>query len=133
MTRKKLHPSVEQFKQFVKANPALIKEIRSGNSTLQELYEDWYLLGEEDSRWDPYRSTEKKEQTTNEKPSDWMTKIMDSVKRMDPNQMQGYVSNLSKTLASIQGVLAQFQSNSPVSPPASGVEKIKNPFVFNKD
>lgn len=132
MTKKKLHPSVEKFKQFVKENPALIKEVKSGNSTLQELYEDWYLLGENDSKWDPYRSTEKKESTTQEKSSDWMTNIMDSLKKMDPNQMQGYINNLSKTLASIQGVLAQFQSNSPVSP-SSGGEKIKNPFVFNKD
>ncbi len=133
MTKKKLHPSVEKFKQFVRANPALIKEVRSGKSTLQELYEDWYLLGEEDSRWDPFRITEKKEAVPKAKSSDWMTNIMESLKKMDPNQMQGYIGNLSNTLASIQGVLSQFQHNSQLSPPKSGGEKISNPFIFNKD
>lgn len=133
MSKKKLHPSVEQFKQFVRANPAIIKEVRSGNSTLQELYEDWYLLGEDDSKWDPFRAAEKKEAQAKEKSSDWMTTIVQSLKKMDPNQMQGYVSNLSKTLATIQGVLSQFQNNSHLNLPKSGGEKITNPFIFNKD
>ena len=52
MTEKKLHPSVLQFKEFVKNNPKIIQEVRKGKATWQELYEDWYLLGEDDSRWE---------------------------------------------------------------------------------
>ncbi len=67
MTKTKLHPSVEKFKEFVKQNPRVIKEVRDGNATWQELYEDWYLLGEEDSRWDSYRENKDNTQKTEEK------------------------------------------------------------------
>ncbi len=52
MAQKKLHPSVIKFKEFVKNNPKLIQEVRKGKATWQELYEDWYVLGEEDKRWE---------------------------------------------------------------------------------
>ena len=55
--QKNLHPSVIKFKEFVKNNPALIKEVRNGNSTWQEMYEDWFLLGEEDNRWEKLGAT----------------------------------------------------------------------------
>lgn len=59
MMPKKLHPSVVNFKEFVSNNPKLILEVRKGEATWQELYEDWYLLGEEDSRWEIIRSENK--------------------------------------------------------------------------
>lgn len=67
MTKTKLHPSVEKFKEFVKQNPQIIKEVRAGNTTWQELYEDWYLLGEEDSRWDSYKENKDEAQKPEEK------------------------------------------------------------------
>ena len=42
MAKKNLHPSVQKFKGFVKDHPELIQEVRKGNTTWQELYEDWY-------------------------------------------------------------------------------------------
>jgi len=135
MSKKELHPSVEQFKQFVQENPLLIKEVRSGNSTLQELYEDWFLLGEDDSKWDPYRAEKKNANpsTSPDATTDWMTNIMGSLKKMDPNQVQGYINNLSKTLASVQGVLSQFQSRGQINVPKDGGEKLNSLFSFNKD
>ena len=134
MSDKKLHPSVEKFKEFVKANPLLTKEVRSGNTTLQELYEDWFLLGEEDSKWDPYRAEKKEDQSdAKESNSEWMSNIVGSLKKMDPNQVQGYIHNLSKTLASVQGVLSQFQGGGQINVPTDSGEKLKNLFSFNKD
>ncbi|MFO1445779.1 YlbD family protein [Bacillus sp. Bva_UNVM-123] len=133
MATKELHPSVEQFKQFVKANPAIIKDVRSGQSTLQELYEDWYLLGEDDPKWDPYRTGEPKDSKSAEQTPDWMSNILGSLKKMEPNQMQGYIDNLSKTLATVQNLLSQFQGGNQVNLPKGGGEKLSNPFSFNKD
>ncbi|MBU8877692.1 YlbD family protein [Bacillus sp. FJAT-29790] len=135
MTKKKLHPSVGKFKEFVKANPKLVQEVREGKHTWQELFEDWYLLGEDDSRWDSFRTEtkDKVEPAPQEKNTDWMTNIMGSLKKMDSNQMQGHMNNISKALSAVQGVLAQFSGGSQVSPPKSGIQKPVNPFVFKKD
>lgn len=67
MSKTKLHPSVEKFKEFVKQNPRIIKEVRDGKTTWQELYEDWYLLGEEDPRWDSLRENKDNTQKNIEK------------------------------------------------------------------
>ncbi|WHZ05967.1 YlbD family protein [Neobacillus sp. YX16] len=132
MMQKELHPSVIKFKEFVKNNPALIKEVRNGNSTWQELYEDWYLLGEEDNRWETIGvktspSAEKEE----DKKNDWISTILGTVQKMDPNQIQHYVNNLSQALGAIQGVISQFQGNQPKQTPLK-VEP-KHPFSFRKD
>lgn len=130
--QKNLHPSVIKFKEFVKNNPALIKEVRNGNSTWQELYEDWYLLGEEDNRWETLGvktspSAEKEE----DKNGDWISTILGTVQKMDHNQIQHYVNNLSQALGAIQGVLSQFQGSQPKQAPLKAEHK--HPFSFRKD
>lgn len=138
MTQKKLHPSVIKFKEFVRNNPKVIQEVRRGKASWQELYEDWYLLGEEDERWetigsDPDTESDKEPEKTTESKGDWMSNIMGMVKKMDPNQMQGHINNLSQALGAIQGVIAQFQGTNPASGPAKPVEGPKHPFPFKKD
>lgn len=134
--QKNLHPSVIKFKEFVKNNPALIKEVRNGNSTWQELYEDWYLLGEEDNRWEnagvkTSPSAEKVAEKVEEKKGDWISTILGAVQKMDPDQIQHYINNLSQALGAIQGVISQFQGK-PSKHTTSKVEH-KHPFSFRKD
>jgi hypothetical protein len=132
MTEQKLHPSVDEFKKFITNHPKILDEVKNGNATLQELYEDWYLLGEEDERWRNLLSEEVKEtDTTNEK-SDWISSILGSMKKMDPQQIQAYAGHLSQALGAIQGVLAQFQSDKPKSA-GRPQEKPNHPFFFRKD
>ncbi|MEH7107987.1 YlbD family protein [Bacillus sp. JJ1764] len=134
MTQKKLHPSVLKFKEFVKNNPKLIQEVRKGNSNWQELYEDWYLLGEDDPRWEKVgEETEEEHSDQSEKKSDLMSNIMGMVKKMDPNQMQGHITNLSQALGAIQGLLSQFQGNNTGAGPAKPSEGPKHPFSFRQD
>lgn len=134
METKKIHPSVQKFKEFVKNNPPIIQEVRKGKATWQELYEDWYLLGEEDSRWEPYLSESKK--TTNEKATekkvDWMSQVMGIVKTMDPNQVQNHLQNLSQAIGAVQGLFSQFQgSNQKVE--IKKTDGPSHPFLFRKD
>jgi len=135
MTTKKLHPSVLEFKEFVKNNPKIIQEVRKGKATWQELYEDWYLLGEEDTRWETIgseTSPEVEKKSTDSK-GDWMTNIMGMMKNMDPNQVQHHINNLSQAIGAIQGVLSQFGGSSPGGSPVKPVEGPKHPFSFRKD
>jgi Putative coat protein len=130
--QKNLHPSVIKFKEFVKNNPALIKEVRNGNATWQELYEDWYLLGEEDNRWETLGvKTSPSTEINEEKKGDWISTILGTVQKMDPDQIQHYVNNLSQALGAIQGVISQFQSSQPKQ--VSSKVEHRHPFSFRKD
>jgi hypothetical protein len=137
MSEIKLHPSVEEFKRFVKNHPEIIKAVRAEEVTWQELFEDWYLFGEEDPRWDSFgvstkKNDESKQSDEVEEKSDWMGQVIGMVKNMDPQQIEGYIYNLSQALGAIQGVLSQFKGNNPVNqqPP---VNHPPHPFSFRKD
>lgn len=138
MEQKKLHPSVLKFKEFVKNNPKIINEVRSGKSSWQDLYEDWYLLGEEDEKWNAFRSehstkgTSGNKEADDEKKGDWMSQLTGMAKKIDPGQMQVYINNASQALGAIQGLLSQFQGNSQPSQPKAP-EGPKHPFMFRKD
>ncbi len=132
MTSKKLHPSVLKFKEFVKNNPKVIQEVRKGNATWQELYEDWYLLGEDDERWNVLGTENKTETTVSDQKNDWMSNIMGMLKKMDPNQVQHHMNNLSQAIGAIQGLLGQFQNSNQQNAPR-GNDGPANPFSFRKD
>ncbi|OIJ17719.1 hypothetical protein BKP45_19305 [Anaerobacillus alkalidiazotrophicus] len=127
---KKLHPSVQQFKQFVKKHPLLLKEVKKGKKSLQDFYEEWTILGEKDQLWEKYKKTtdedtaeikdevedEAKTETENEdKPEKEGSQIGDLLallKSVNLNDIQGHIQNISGMVASIQGLLQSFQSNS---------------------
>ncbi|MGR3763735.1 YlbD family protein [Rossellomorea sp. NS-SX7] len=133
---KSLHPKVKEFKEFVRKHPKIVKDVRSGNANWQELYEDWYLLGEEDTRWDIYRDEENKVGADKGESSKngWFDHVGELVKNMDANQLQSHINNISEVLGTVQGVISQFQSN----PKSSSVtnetrSKPSHPFSFRKD
>ncbi|HEY4553549.1 MAG TPA: YlbD family protein [Bacillaceae bacterium] len=137
MGRKELHPAVAQFKEFVKEHPGLIRSVRNGDHGWQELFEEWYLLGSEDPRWDPFKphtgkgehaqaSAEQKDGS-----SGWIQHVASLVKNMDVNQMQYYARQLSEAIAMIQGFLSQYQGSQPQE---TNAEKGRmDPFAFRKD
>jgi hypothetical protein len=134
LTQNKLHPSVIEFKEFVKNNPKIIQEVRRGKVTWQELYEDWYLLGEDDRRWETIGAdNEPKNESSNESKGDWMSNIIGMVKNMDPNQMQNHINNLNQALGAIQSVISQFQGTNATTGSVKPPEGPKHPFIFRKD
>ncbi|MBS4203905.1 YlbD family protein [Lederbergia citrea] len=135
MARKSLHPSVEQFKSFVKKHPKLLKSVRNGENTWQEVYEDWYLLGADDPKWNSFKDAGASEETAVEKTETdkgWMNQITGIIKKMDANQVQNHIQQLSQAIGAIQGVLGQFQGGieqKANQPPSANT----NPFSFKKD
>ncbi|MGV2942136.1 YlbD family protein [Mesobacillus sp. LC4] len=132
MAKKKLHPSVEKFKEFVKSHPELVQEVRKGNTTWQEMYEDWYLLGEDDPKWNKSSNEKDEKSEEKEKKTDWLGTIMGAVKNMDPEQVQGQIHNISQALGAIQGVLSQFQGSKGGQKPSNSSGP-SNPFSFRQD
>ncbi|WP_018662913.1 YlbD family protein [Heyndrickxia acidiproducens] len=137
MNSKKLHPSVEKFKTFAKSHPLMMKEVRSGNKTLQDFFEEWYILGEDDPAWKKYEAAGGVEEKQKAKAdSGWLNQLGTVMQKLDAGQVQAYLQNLSAAIGAIQGALSQFQSPSAGPNPNPNSEQQaapKNPFSFRKD
>jgi hypothetical protein len=125
---KRKRPSVDGFREFVKEHPHLVNEVRSKQATWQELFEEWYLLGEDHPRWQADGSVgEPKENTGSQSPpvekgdqsTELIGSLMNAVKNMDMGQIQQYITNANQAIGAIQGVLSAFQGNKSgdTSPP----------------
>lgn len=129
MSKSNLHPTVRQFKQFVKKHPKLVKQVRDGNKTWQDIYEEWTILGEEDEIWEKYTklededeeemadSTEEddddQEKNANNKSSSLQAAdILGLLKSVNLDDIQGHINNLSGVMKTLQGLMQSFQSNS---------------------
>jgi hypothetical protein len=126
--KKELHPSVEQFKQFVKRHPKMIQEVRKGTKTWKQLYEDWYLFGEEDEIWNEYK--ENRQETKGTESQGFIDKVVSTLKNMDANEMQQHIASIQQAIAVIQSVIGQLQG---MKAPSSPVQQEHHPFSFRKD
>lgn len=135
---KKLSPEVQKFKAFVQKHPYLIKEVREKKTTWQELFEEWYLLGEDDPKWQAYRidttgghlRREKNKTMSVTEKNEWLQQLLESLKKLDPEQIQTIASQLSKALDIAIEFLKEMKTNEPerFPPPRS-----HHPFMFRKD
>lgn len=144
---KKKRQSIEQFREFVKKHPHLRNEVKTNQTTWQELFEEWYLLGESHPRWeaDQKESDSSTREQSNivgkskesEQSQDLMGMLLGALKNMDINQIQQYIISANQALGTIQGLLEMFQGSktrqeeSPTEKPE--IEERKNPFMFRKD
>lgn len=132
MAEKELHPAVEQFKQFVKRHPKLIQEVQKGNYTWQEFFEEWYLLGEDDARWDEFKSSPISP-STNKDNTLKLNQMLDYVKKVDLNEVQSYLYNLHQAIGALSGVIAQLQNGVANQPQTTNETSKNNLFPFRKD
>ncbi len=120
---KKLHPSVIEFKHFINEHPGILKEIRKSGRSWQEYYEKWILLGEEDPYWQQFienEKKEKKESASEEKNFELFQQLIKLTENLDVNKIQHQVTNLSKTVSTIQEMIEQFQQSKNKSNPEPG-------------
>lgn len=130
MGTKKLHPSVEKFKAFTKTHPLILKEVRGGKKSLQDFFEEWYILGEDDPVWEKYAAegSETKEKTGGR--SSWLNQLGAMLENLDPAQVQGHLQHLTEAIAAVQNVISQFTGGQT---PQSQAPQPKGPFSFRKD
>lgn len=133
MATKQKHPSIEKFKDFVKRHPKLSEEVRNKRKTWQDLFEEWYLLGEEDESWESFRQdgAAKDDKVDKGAKSDVIPQLLQSLKKMDMNQMQYHLTNVNSAIGNIQQLIQQFLPNA--SKGSSPSQAAKNPFSFRKD
>lgn len=99
---------MDEFREFVKGHQLVREEVKSGKRTWQQIYEDWYIMGDGDEIWGSYKNktqpqsgeTKKLEDLLN---SDNIKNIWEHVKKINPD-------SISKTLNTVQKVLQITQS-----------------------
>lgn len=47
---------ITEFKEFVRQHSGLKDSVRNGNTTWQNIYEEWFLYGSDDKQWSPYKN-----------------------------------------------------------------------------
>ncbi|RLL45215.1 hypothetical protein D8M04_10170 [Oceanobacillus piezotolerans] len=138
MEKENLHPSVVQFKRFVNDHPELLKELRKTGRPWQEYYEKWSLLGEDDPFWDEYKAqpstsnSDKKESAdkdSEKRQFELLGQLMKVTENIDMNKVQGQISNLSKTIGTVQELIEQFQSTKK----PKNIGPSRDPFNWFKD
>lgn len=124
MEEKEVNPSIIQFKQFITTRPHLIKEVRNEETSWQSLYEDWVLLGEDDPRFE-VKDEGKEKQNDSMK---WVSELMGKV---DQQNFERIMIQISEIISAVQGMLSNVQKPSQQTKTA---EPKKHPFsLFYKD
>lgn len=118
------HSSIQQFKQFIHSHPLLVKEVRNGEKTWQELYDEWLILGESHQQWLQYKrekkhaesnaeqTSSKAEQTTTSETdvNDTVASIMRFLKKYQLGDIQQHLAQFHHVLQNIQSIISNFQS-----------------------
>ncbi len=118
---------VQEFKTFVKAHPHVLKKVKQKEKTLQELFEEWMLFGEEDPSWYEENQEDQEDgEATNEK---GIGSMLGAIKQMNFEEVQKGIEQFSGAVYSIQEVLSQFRK--PKSQPP--YSQSHSPFPFRHD
>ncbi|RSL29590.1 hypothetical protein D7Z54_30315 [Salibacterium salarium] len=120
-----IHESVYEFREFLYKHPQLIKEVREGKRTWNQLYQDWVILGEEHEDWSSFRVKDKDKDTTmGTGQTDSLAAIMKTLSQMNIEDLQKQISQFSGMMGNVQQALRHFQKPSgPPKPP-------QDPFSF---
>ena len=93
---------VDDFKEFVKGNPSLIKYIKNGEMSWQKFYEIYDIYGEDNSVWNEYLTTTSNTNSNNNTSrsiSYHLEDIIKMAKNIDVNKVQDSLTSLQKTLS----------------------------------
>ncbi|MBB5172204.1 YlbD family protein [Texcoconibacillus texcoconensis] len=157
---KSLHPSVRKFKEFVKNHPNVLQDVKNGDKTLQDLYEEWMILGDNDPIWEKYKRNEQpqnddgvdqeeneedeegeedKDDSDDEKNKQDLQDLLGMMKNINLNDVQSHLEQIGGIVTSIQGIVDQFRQGSSSSSSQSNTtntnssSQSQSPFSFQRD
>ncbi|WP_416151064.1 YlbD family protein [Salipaludibacillus sp. HK11] len=136
-----LHPDVRKFKKFVKENPHILRDVNSKEKTLQDLFEEWMLFGEDDDIWDSYLTEDDEEmeiddeddKNDSETGSKTEVELLNMLKKMNLNDVQHHLAQFSTVVGSIQELFGQFKQEQTPETPPSQEQTQSSPFSFRED
>ena len=145
---------LDEFKSFVRKYPGLKNDVRSGKSTWQSIYEEWYLYGEDDSQWEKYKEvtqesnqsapatdktkSETKSTTTSNSSSatlsgtEMMAQAFQYLQKMDMNKVQQTMTTVQKFIQLFQTMQGGKGAGTAAGLGAAASQKQSFPGLFSK-
>jgi len=100
----------EEFKEFVRKNPSLIKYVKTGEMNWQKFYEIYDIYGDDDNAWNDYLKKEEAVQTAATTAT--VGSFLNFLKTIDLDSLQETVSSLQRVL----GVFGDLTTKSKETP-----------------
>ncbi len=91
---------IDEFKEFVKKNPKLVKYVKTGESNWQKFYEIYDLYGENQEAWKDYLSVETVAAATTAAVG--VNEVFNWLKNINLDSVQSGVSNLQRVIGMVQ-------------------------------
>lgn len=114
----------EEFKIFASKHPELVRYIKSGETTWQNLYEIYDIYGEEESAWQNYL---KKEEPVKSNDLNFKS-ITDKLKNIDLNSIQEHIGTAQKAL----GIVQELTGKSTTAGASAAAAEVIEPRPINK-
>ena len=104
----------EEFKNFVRTKPELIKYVQNGEMTWQKFYELYDLYGEDPTIWNKYLNKEERgaKESSNSNP---LNNILMMAKNIDADKLQDGLSSIQKAVDLFGGLLVKDKGTSTKS------------------
>ena len=87
---------IEQFKDFVRNNPNLIKYVKNGSKSWQDFYEIYDLYGDNYDRWKSYLSIDRSSNSSN---NFNITSILNTINSIDTDKLQDSITSVQKAIS----------------------------------
>lgn len=87
---------MEEFKNFIKTKPELVKYVQNGEMTWQKFYEIYDLYGSDNIVWSKYQSAN--DVRVNNTVSDGLNKITSLMKNMDMESIKSHINTAQKAI-----------------------------------
>lgn len=100
---------VEEFKEFLKTKPELIKYVENGQMTWQKFYEIFDIYGRDESVWQKYKSVDRAIPGVNE----GISKITSIVKNMDMESIKSHINTAQKAIDFMADLTSKNSNNIP--------------------
>lgn len=110
----------EDFKNFVNNHRELISYVNQDKMTWQKFYDIYSLYGENSDVWDEYFI-----KSDNNKSSISLKDIIDSLKKLDPSELEKNINSLNKILSLVSTLLVK-DKEEPVYEPMPLYKKFED-------
>lgn len=104
---------IEEFKDFVRNNPSLIKYVKSGNKSWQDFYEIYDLYGDNYDRWKDYLKEDKR--SNNNSNNFNISNILNTINSIDTDKLQDGITSMQKAISLFEDILTKNSSNNTSS------------------